>query len=260
MSTLIKTTIKSFTVILVLFCILLAQTQVVFAANKSVTDEVNLFNTSELSTLTSLIAEVKAEYDIDIYILTRSSIIGTKQRYMDTYVASNSSDIKDAVLLLINMDSNDRGVQIQGYGTCATMVNNTRIESILNKIVPTLSNANYYNAMTEFIVEVEKYVKKGEPSKFAIAIENIPHSQNLFFAMVISTIIVGVLIYKSEGRNTTNYATYSQNPNVLGRQDRYTHTTTTRVQKPQNNGGGSNGGGGSGGGGGGGRSSGGASF
>lgn len=232
--------------------------QNVFATAKNITDEVDLFNTQEEAILNSLIAEIKSEYGIDVFILTRSSIVGTKQRYMDTYVSANDAHIDDAVLLLINMDYNDRGVQIQGYGSCSTMINNTRIELILDKIVPSLSNANYYKAMQEFIEQVEKYVEKGEPSKFALAVENIPHGQNFFVALIISGIILGILVYKSEGRNTTNFATYSQNGRVLGQHDRYTHTTTTRVRKPQNNG--SSGSGGGGGGGGGGRSSGGRSF
>lgn len=249
------------TKILTTFCliliIMLINTQTVFAALKNITDDVDLFNSQQEANLTSLINEVKAEYGIDIFILTRSSIVGTKERYMDTFVSSNSDYIDDAVLLLINMDNSNRGVQIQGYGACSSMVNNTRIELILDKIVPYLSNANYNKAMEVFIEQVEKYIEKGEPSNLSLALENIPHSQNFIIALVLSAIIIGVLVYKSEGRVTTNYATYSHNGKILGRQDRYTHTTTTKVRKPEPS---SSSGGGGGGGGGGGRSSGGRSF
>lgn len=257
MRTILQSKIKIVLMLSVTWLFVLICSQDVFASVKNITDDVDLFNVQEELHLNSLIAEIKSEYGVDIFILTRSSIIGTKQRYMDTYVATNSEYIDDAVLLLINMDSNDRGVQIQGYGSCSTMINNTRIELILDEIVPSLSNANYYKAMQEFTEQVEKYVKKGEPSKLEIAVANIPHGQNFFVALLISGAIVGMLVYKSEGRDTTNFATYSQNGKILGQNDRYTHTTTTRVRKPQNN---SSGGGSGGGGGGGGRSSGGRSF
>lgn len=242
----------------VIVIILLINTQTVFGALKHITDDVDLFNSNQEIELNSLINEIKSEYGVDVFILTRSSIVGTRERYMDSYVASNSDYINDAVLILINMDSNNRGVQLQGYGACSTIINNTRIESILDEIVPYLSNASYYKAMQVYIEQVEKYVKKGEPSNFSLALETLPHAQNFIIALVISAIIVGIIIYKSEGHDTTNFATYSQNRNILGKQDRYTHTTTTRVRKPEpsSSGGGSRGGGG----GGGGRSSGGRSF
>lgn len=258
MNILMKNNVKTIFSLIFILAIILLNTQNVSAANKNITDDVDLFNNSEEANLNALIADVKSEYGIDIFILTKSSIIGTKQRYMDTYVAANDSYIKNAVLVLINMDTHDRGVQIQGYGTCSSMINNNRIEIILDKIVPSLSNANYYKAMQEFIVQVEKYVAKGEPSSLDLAIENIPHTQNFIVALIISMVIVGILIYKSEGRITTNHTTYSQNGKILGKHDRYTHTTTTRIRKPENNSGSSGGGGG--GGGGGGRSSGGRSF
>lgn len=248
---------KNIICFLFILIILTINTQPVFGSLKNITDDANLFNTQESTELDRLIKDIKTEYDFDIFILTRSSIVGTREKYMDSYVLANNDYIQDAVLILINMDSNNRGVQIQGYGTGSKIISNTKIELILDKIVPHLSNANYYTAMKLFIEKVEGYVEKGEPSEFSLAFETIPHSQNFIVALIISAIIVGVLVYKSEGRDTTNFRTYSQNGNVLGRQDRYTHTTTTRVRKPQNNGGS---GGGGGGGGGGGRSSGGRSF
>lgn len=252
-------TISYKTIICFLFILIIItlNTQPVFGALKNITDDANLFNAQESAALDKSIKEIKAEYGFDIFILTRSSIIGTREKYMDSYVLANNEYIKDAVLILINMDPSNRGVQIQGYGTGSKIINNTKIELILDKIVPHLSNANYYTAMRVFIEKVEGYVKKGIPSDFSLAFESVPHSQNFIVALVISGIIVGVLVYKSEGRDTTNFRTYSQNGNILGRQDRYTHTTTTRVRKPQNNGGS---GGSGGGGGGGGRSSGGRSF
>lgn len=154
----------------------------------------------------------------------------------------------DAAVMAIDITS--RTVYIAGFYKAESLLDDYRIELVLDDIEGDLGASDYPAA-------IEQYIKSA--STFMKYKEGIPPDSiflNSFFQLIVGLIIacaiVGAMIYRSGGRKTTTDRTYrdENSMRVLDKHDRYIRTTVTKVRKPSNN---NNGGGG----GGGGRSSGG---
>ena len=136
------------------------------------------------------------------------------------------------------MQSGERWVEIQGYGTMEDIITYSRIDRILDDIQPLLSEGKYQEAITKFTEHVSYYLEHPNTTL---------SKNNLFFqfwfqlliSLAIGGITVGIMAYHSSGRVTTNARTYldSSKSRLVDSKDIYLRTTTTRVRKPQNNGG-----------------------
>ncbi|MFA9466527.1 MAG: TPM domain-containing protein [Velocimicrobium sp.] len=245
--------------------------QAVFASEVTyVSDDAALFTDDEKEALEDTCREVSNTNDLDIIILTINGTDLTRKQYIENYYDSMDSVLSDAVILLINMDSDNRGVELQGYGDCESTLSDDRIESILDDITPYLSDGAYYNSMNAFIDDVDYYVNLTPTTNYQHTEQDNQnyredHSnnnntvnttsfttkslRNLLIAVVIGVISVLIMAYNSGGRMTTTQSAYldASHSKILGQYDHYVRTTTTRVPKPkppQNNSGGGFGGGG----------------
>lgn len=238
-------------------------------------DKASLFSTEEIESLESTASVISEEYNTSIYILTDVNSQGlSRKTYMQNF--ADAEMVTNSTILFINIDPDNRGVEIQGYGEDEYRISNPRVESILDYIRSYLTDGQYYVAATVFLEETEYYLKTdpdiysdssvSSDSNYADsdkyyrkeqrkeAVENSIFS-NIIVQILISCGIAGIAVfimaYNSGGRNTVNERTYldSNRSRVVGRRDQYIRTNTTRVRKPQNNsssGGGSHGGGGGG--------------
>jgi uncharacterized protein len=280
----IYTKITPFLVGFILCIVSLSLFQIVaFAApdENNVYDNYGLFTTDEVDELESLLAKYGEEGKVDLVIITTDDLEGnTPLIYLENYYDNNGfgydKEFGDAVLILINMEPDNRSVTIQGYKQAEYYVNNDRIEYMLDDITPLLSDGRYFDAMEEFAKQAAYYMKEelgvtvrpatgeqgsgygyGEssydgPSNY-YGTSDDPIYFNTYFqiivALVIGAISVGVMAYNAGGRVTTNNRTYfdQNNSRIVASRDDYVRTTTTRVKKPSNNntgGGRSSGGGG----------------
>jgi uncharacterized protein len=249
--------------------------------DQKVYDNYGLFTDDEVSQLEDISREYGEEGLVDIAIITTDALDGkTRQQYLedfyDEYGLGYNEACSDAVLILINMDPNDRGVEIQGYGEAEYYVNNDRTEHILDDIVPMLSDGAYYDAMVEYAKQVAYYMNQEEgvdstapvtgeqgsgngygessysgPSEYYGENEDSIFFNTLFqlgIALVIGAVVVLIMALQSGGKITVNNRTYmdEQHSGLVSRQDDYLRTVTTRVKKPTTNTGGgrSSGGGG----------------
>lgn len=65
--------------------------------------------------------------------------------------------IESKLLILISTKINDRGIYIQGYGDAEHHIDNSDIDSILDKIIPLISEDNFYEAFKLIIELINLY-------------------------------------------------------------------------------------------------------
>lgn len=227
-------------------------------------DEAGLFSESQVLQLETLCEDITLNYDIDVIILTTLQIPETRKQYLEDYYDSRDTELSDTLLLLLNMDPNDRGIEIQGYGSCEHTFPYERLEVMLDAIFPYLKSGDYYSGMEEFCTQAKHFLEAdrtaaanpqpsvpsessgirtqdGNSSQDSIPVsaaavrEPIPHTRNLVIAALIAALCVGIMFYRSSGRMTAHQGTYldSSNSRVLGSYDRYIRTTTSRRPKPK---------------------------
>lgn len=251
-----KKRIHSILALLVLaYCILLFPVTVAASSTDAipyVSDVAALFNEAETTNLAAKCEEINQNNAVHAIILTISGTDLSRKEYLENYYDANKPQLSDAVLLLLNMDPEDRGVEIQGYGSCEYTISDDRIETMISDMMPALKEGDYYGAMLTYLSDVDVYINT-EPTTNYTHTEadnqayNESHSsntnesfarkslRNLLIALVLGGLSVGLMGFRSSGRMTANQATYldQSNSRVLGKYDHYIKTTTTRVPKPK---------------------------
>lgn len=215
-------------------------------------DTAELFSDQEAAQLETAIAEVKADKEVDIVILTIDNADGkSAQTYADDFYDNGGFGFGGVegpgILYLIDMDN--RRMEISTAGTASTYFTDDRIETMLDKIYNDVSDGNYYDSGKTFI-------------KYVGLIMNLPPGEKipnqpmtwvhillcLVAALIIGTIIVLIMLLPSlrGGKVTVSGNNYFVNSsaNIKNRQDIFVNKTVTRrhIERPKNNGGGGGGG------------------
>lgn len=222
-----------------------------------VTDDAAIFTDTEREDLETQCISVSEKNSIDVIILTITGTDLTRKQYLEDYYDSQDTVLSDAVLLLLNMDPDDRGIEIQGYGSCEYSVSDDRVESIIDDIYSDLKDGAYYDAMQLFLEDVDYYVNLAPTSTYQHTEQDNQNYnenyyedyqnadkpvdvvgislRNLLIAVVIGGVTVFIMAYNSGGRMTASQSAYldSSHSRILGKYDRYINTTTTRRQKPK---------------------------
>lgn len=203
-------------------------------------DKAGLLGAQEIETLEALSREIGQRYNASIYMLTDKSSNGlSRKRYIEDF--ADQMEVTNSTIIFVNMEEGDRGVEIQGYGTNEFYMNDSRIEHVLDKIVPYLSAGEYYTALTTFLEQTETYLGRNPKEDSLLA--------NSWFQLAVSLavggIVVAIMAVHSGGKVTVNERTYldSSRSKVIARHDDFVRTATTRVRRPQSNSGGRGGGG-----------------
>ncbi|MEA4933299.1 MAG: TPM domain-containing protein [Lawsonibacter sp.] len=255
--------IKKITTHLCLLTIILMTVAVPFSAlasfeGRSIYDNAGLFSESEVTELETSSKQNAEIADADIIIVTTDDLGGkTDVQYLEDFYDENAGDengsYASAVLLLINMTPDARSVQIQGYGTAKIYINYYRIESILDEVVPYLSDGDYLGAMHEYINLSATYMQHESTSDHSESYSDTnyyasPHHASeqkegssaapiimLVASLVIGGIVTGVMIYQAGGVVTTNGNTYlnQSNSRIISKTDHYIRTTVTKVARPK---------------------------
>ncbi|MFV0342679.1 MAG: TPM domain-containing protein [Anaerocolumna sp.] len=251
------------------------------AEEQRVYDDYGYFSSTEVTNLEEICITYGKEGKVDIVMLITNGLNGKiPKTYIEDFYDNHEYGYDkiqgDTVIILLNLEENNRSVYIQGYGNAEYYVNNDRIEYILDDITPHLKDGAYYDALELFAKEAAYYMQEetgvkvspatglegsgnyygessydGPSNYYGQEEDNILYNTwvQLICALVIGGITIAVMIGNSGGRITTNNRTYLNegNSGLISHRDDYIRTTTTRVRKPQNN---NNGGGRSSGGGG----------
>lgn len=196
-------------------------------------DEAGLLSTNELETLEEMCIQYSEESGAKIIILTHNR----KEAVDGEIYIENFYDkmlYGDSVILLVDMYNRD--VLIQGYGLAEKSVNSSRIDVIIEKISPHLTDEEYNTAFQYYISKSAAYIKNGPLAKQIIT--------NVYFQIVVSLVIglivVGIMVYNSGGKMTAGGNNYidGNHSGLIGRRDDYIRTTVTRVRKPSQKSGG----------------------
>lgn len=223
-----------------------------------VIDDAGLFTQEQTAELTRQCQLVSDGHRIDVIILTTPNIPGSRRAYLEDYYDSRDTELTDSILLLLNMDPNDRGIEIQGYGSCETSFPDGRLDRLIDDVFPYLKDGDYFGAMTVFTRQVSYYMEQDasvhtgapyrepaepsagpDPENIAVsarpAAKPLPHGRNAVIALIAAALSVSVMLYRSSGRMAAHQGTYldSSSSRILGRYDRYIRTSTTRRAKPK---------------------------
>ncbi len=235
-------------------------------AEQHVYDDAGYFKKKEENQLEDLCLAYGEEIDANIVMLIEDGVENKawKQFLEDFYDAHET--LGDCALLLLDINEEERRIEIQGYGEMEYIITDTRIDTIIDAMIDNLSSGEYYSALIQFPTLVKRYHDMGagsdarthtghdneiyNPYYYEKEKENkIVHSCMLALpaALLIGGIGTGIFVYNSGGKMTSTYHNYmdESRQSLIGRYDRYTHTTRSERRKPQetHSGGGGHGGG-----------------
>lgn len=222
------------------------------SAKYTVSDEAGLIDSQDnLDFIADSCEKIYQEFDTEVFILTRNSIpTNSRKQYLEDYADANA--VEDAVMLLINMDSNNRGYEIQGYGSAEFAVSDSRIEDILDEMYGDMAAGNYTNAINTYVQEVYYACTSFDYQDYEENPDDyVPHGatnynsgmynplMQLACSAGIALIIVILMVSSSGGKVTVNQSTYldKSDSRLLARYDHYIRTSTSKRRKPSDSGG-----------------------
>lgn len=153
-----KNSIKAF-IIFALVALLALLPVTALAEYANVFDNAQLFSSAEADMLQERASEFILDNGVDIVILTIDDDEGKSSRVIaDDYYDYNGFSA-DGLLLLLNMDA--REVYISTAGTMIDILNDSRIEALLDIQYEYLVDGDYFGAMYNVIPEISSYIKSG---------------------------------------------------------------------------------------------------
>lgn len=207
-------------------------------------DYADILTDNEESLLCDELTTISQKYDIDVIVLTISNAGNYDLLdYTDNLYSSNNF-AKNTIILVVNMDPDNREILVKGYEDCYNYVNQKRAQHITDSMVSNMKAGEYYKGILQYIDSVDYFYNHKNPTATPIQL-----LLELGGAILIAGIIVFIMVRNAGGKDTTTCSTYmdTSTSKLLAKQDIYTHTTTTRHKIESNNSSHSGGGGSSGG-------------
>lgn len=223
--------------LLLLLCLLLpiSNTSAKETDKNYIIDDADILTSDQEAELNSLAKKYSKERKIDILILTTIDTQGyNTMEYSDQFYNDFINDVpeynKHCVILCIDMLQRKKSINI--YQDAQKKIDTNRSQKIIDQITPDLKADRYYDAFKIYLKKVHYY------SGYSLNVNPDSLFLQLWFqlllAILIGAVAVGIMIYHSGGRITTNSRTYldSENSRLTGSYDNYIRTTVTRVKKP----------------------------
>ncbi|WP_042478990.1 TPM domain-containing protein [Bacillus ndiopicus] len=206
-------------------------------------DYANLLTANEKKELEEFAKELSADYKTAFIILTVNGTNGNGiEKYMGDFYDNEALGYNKphGNTAILSIDIQERDVYLAGFKKAKVYLDSGRLTVIRERLTPSLSKGDYYDAFRYFIKASHEYMGY-EPNSILFR-----WWFQLGVGILVAAIIVGWMAYSSGGKMTTTERDYFD-PNGSGitkKQDRYLRTTVTKVKKPSNkSGGGSSGGG-----------------
>lgn len=229
-------------------------------------DDAGYFSMAEAEELESLCLKYGEASDSNIILLIENGVEnGGWKVFMEDFYDANEDVLGNAAMLLLDVNEEERRIELQGYGEMEYYISDSRIEDMIDEMIDDLKAGEYYTALASFPVMVKDYYDRGYAEDARTHTEADNESYDPYYyekeeeagilkicllalpvALVIGVVGTAVMVYQSGGKDTTTFHSYMDESrrNLIGRYDRYTHTTTSKRRKPQehNNSGGAGGG------------------
>ncbi len=241
----------------------LARTGISLNKTRTVYDFYGEFDRSDWVEIEERIREKERESGISIRVFVAAMDMDVEKYFLEECadaLCDGGYAEEDLAIMLLNLDTYDRGVCIQGYGLCEERVNDDRIEYILDDIIEHFSEDDYVYGVKLFATEAAYYAQSTDFGKYFKDNSFEGKMKRMPWPLVIigpaAVAFVGILLMKGSkgGKMTTNGLTYIQNgeSGLTANVDDYVRTDVSKTYSPVSSGssGGRSGGGRSSGGGG----------
>ena len=211
-------------------------------------DNADIFSNNEEEIIKDKINKYISDYDMDLVIVTTSiNTYGTTEKFLEHFYQDNNFGItskKNGTIMAIDLDNNI--YEYISYGEMQRYLDDDRIDKIYDYVdeMYSANNKDYYVLTTSFIEQLDYYVSLGIPNSNKntyISSDGIMHLKRTFpwfntsvFALIISSVVVLILAYKSKmikKATTANNYIDNNSINITNRVDRFVTTHTTRVRK-----------------------------
>lgn len=211
-----------------------------------VTDEAGILSSDEEEKLEKSCEKASKNCRTDIVILTLNTGLdgSSLDSYVRTFTRENgygydaSSSVPDVIVYVVDMDS--RAVRVVTSGRAQTDISQSRLQGIVDKTIPRLTDAEYYKACNKYIKLTRRELD-----------ESIGYRLFLYFpvklaiAAAVAIISVLVMMRNAKSKMTVNGNTYARGGlHIHRREDTFMNTTVTTRRIQSSSGSGSRGGGG----------------
>lgn len=206
-------------------------------AGQKVYDDGNLFTPDQISKLTEHIQKVEKKCENEIYILTTYENDGYySDEYIDVFFdeGHNKKNLfgEDTIILLFNMSytPGQSEIYMSSYGRMENKFPNYNdIYAVTDSMASYCKDHDFYGACIDGLDKIETKVTTNY---------FIFHTWfQVVTAIVIASIIVGIMAISRSTPMTTNAYSYmdEKNSKLRFKHDNYIRTTVTKKKKPQNN-------------------------
>ena len=205
------------------------------------------FSRTDLNEIEDWIEEKEEEGDISIRVFVTEMDMNMEKYFLEECadaLCDNGYAKEDLAIMLLNLDYNNRGVCIQGYGLCEERVNDDRIEYILDDIIEHFSDDDYVYGVKLFATEAAYYAQSTDFGKYFKDNSFEGKMKRMPWPLVIigpaAVAFVGILLMKGSkgGKMTTDGLTYIQNgvSGLTANKDDYVRTDVSKTYSPVSSG------------------------
>lgn len=209
-------------------------------------DNADLLTDAEEEELLNTLNEISERQQVDIVVVTESSIGGASARdYADDFFDYNGYGIgedRDGILLLISMEERDWYISTSGYGI--TAVTDAGLKYMSEQFVGYLSDGEYAVAFTSYAELCDEYITRALSGE-AYDVGNLPKEpfglRNIAIAFaaafIISLIVTGIMRMNLKSVHSQPAAgAYIKNGSiqVTKRNDLFLYSHVSRSERPKN--------------------------
>lgn len=209
----------------------------------ALTDDASVFTQEQADELIKQLKEAGESTGWQFIIHTSNDGVssGNMDSHYDNYYNSHNFE-KDAIMLVIDMGSNNRVMRMKGDVKGYFAHDDDRYERIISAMKPYLNKGDMYGASQAFISEAKKVHAMGKTNLFLMSLKKF----GIFIGL--AAIAVGLIIFfvvKSKYKNMGKQGTYDLAANssvdLSEVEDTFvtTHTTVRTIQKDSSSSGGS---------------------
>ncbi len=215
----------------------------VYAGKNRVIDTADLLTAEEEQKLSELTDKVYEEYGVDIVILLEDTFVASPRVRAESYY-DNGGYSADGIIFYLSMY--DRDWYMATSGSCMDTLSDNRLDAIFEEIRYDLSNDEFYDALSDFVLLCDEYIAQGPPLSASPVVGYV-----FWLCVLLPVAFLIAFIVVSVEKKKMNTAVLQKNANqyiidgsldMEEQKDVFVTFTVTRVPISQNNG--SRGGGG----------------
>gem|GEM_PF-488765 len=207
------------------------------AADVHVRDYAGILSSEELNELESKAASFSKKRKTDFIVI---ALNGTDGLDIGEYVVKFYEDTAPGFeqphgsAAILAVDLKERDVYLAGFGEAMTNLHSQRLDRIREKITPSLSEGNYYQAFDKYLGLAQRYIQfRPEADPEALRHNNIFQAAE---ALGGAFVIVMILVAATDSRRTVRARDYyvAGRSGVVRHYDRFMHQTVsrTRIARP----------------------------